>query len=99
MRVTLVDGPTALNLLRELIPLASQGGVCINVAWVRPNRLLPLLINHPKEYYIQGPDWQAALVGSSNLTAGGLGGYGQWSAKEKAIWHYRMALIDMLVCA
>ncbi|MBU3650447.1 MAG: hypothetical protein FGM28_09090 [Limnohabitans sp.] len=122
MRVILVDGPTTLALLQELIPLSKPKGVSVNVAWVRPNRLIPTLQNHPsrirtlrfgmsfhhthpatieellrcgvpcqvvqpqppqvfhpKEYYLLGRHWSAAIIGSSNLTPGGLGGTGNWT--------------------
>lgn len=131
MRVAVVDGPTTLKLLCELVPMASEGGIQIKVAWVRPNRLLPHLIKHarkvggicfgnsfdrtdpdcirqliqahvpcrlvssshrsvfhPKEYYLQGVNWRAALVGSSNLTAGGLGGFDHGGGNTEASMFY-----------
>ncbi len=127
MRITVVDGPTALSLLKELLPLSVTKGVCINVAWVRPNDLIAVLLRcsskikclnfgtsfrhtdvavidqlrkknircneiklpgrsvfHPKEYYLSGKTWQAALVGSSNLTPGGLGGFQRAPSNQEA---------------
>ena len=48
MHIAIVDGPTTLALLQELIPLANRCGVTINVAWVRPNQLIDTLVNHPE---------------------------------------------------
>ena len=134
MRIALVDGPTALALLNELIPCTQTGGVNIHVAWVRPNRLIQTVVNcadrigllrygtsfsrsdpdtlaqflnagihcqhvrppspqvfHPKEYFLLGKDgkWAAALVGSSNLTSGGLGGIDQYPGNlESSLFYF-----------